>query len=142
MVERKDILVSHGRLSEGIADAASMIVGKVESLSWLGLRSGQDSSSIADVIEKEALAHNDTQYLVIADVFGGSVCNACIRLCGLDNVRLVSGLNLGLVLELATTSGKLTDEQIDHMIESSRSGIKRIDTSEFGAEGGGEDDFF
>ncbi|MFR8600613.1 MAG: PTS mannose transporter subunit IIC, partial [Clostridioides difficile] len=55
------------------------------------------------------------------------VCTAMLRLTNLHNVRLFSGMNLNMVLELLTRfSDELTVEDIDQLVEESRRGIQSV----------------
>lgn len=125
-MKKKVILVSHGKLSEGMMHSVQMIVGKNESLSCYGMMPGEHYSIIVDDIETEAKENLDTQYIIIADLFGGSVCNGCTALINLANVKLISGMNMGLVIEMLLAEAPITDEIISSAIESSISGIINI----------------
>lgn len=125
-MEKKVILVSHGKLSEGMMHSAQMIIGKNESLSCYGMMPGEHYSTIVDAIEVEAKANTETQYIIIADLFGGSVCNGCTRLTSLPNVKLISGMNMGLVIEMVLAETPVTDEMITEGIENCKEGITHV----------------
>lgn len=125
-MEKKVILVSHGKLSEGMMHSVQMIIGKNESLACYGMMPGEHYSLIVDVIEKEAKANPETQYIIIADLFGGSVCNGCTSITDLSNVKLISGMNMGLVIEMVLAPAPVSDEMIAEGLESCKQGITHV----------------
>lgn len=125
-MEKKVILVSHGKLSEGMMNSIQMIIGKNEALSCYGMMPGEHYSIIVDAIEKEAKVNSETQYIIIADLFGGSVCNGCTSLTSLSNVKLISGMNMSLVIEMVLAPAPVTDEMIAEGIESCKPGITHV----------------
>lgn len=46
----------------------------------------------------------DKNILIMADLYGGTPFNAAMVLCGnKENIKIISGLNLGMVIEYATS---------------------------------------
>lgn len=141
-MKKKLILVSHGKLSEGMAYSVQMICGKNENLSYYGMMPGEHYSYITDAIKKDAGKNSDTQYLVIADLLGGSVCNGCTELTKLDNVKLIAGMNMPLILELIFAEAPVTDERIEEYLKNSKEMIRQVKSEELELENDGEDEFF
>lgn len=123
-MEKKVILVSHGKLSEGMAHSVQMICG--ETVPYYGMMPGEHGCVIADQIRAEAIANPETQYIVIADLFGGSVCNECTCLTEYENIKIISGMNMGLVIELLFEQAPISDETIQEKIEKCKELILNI----------------
>lgn len=140
-MEKKIILVSHGKLSEGMAHSVQMIVGKNPDLSYIGMLPGEHYQPMVDAVEQQLKENPDTQYLVVADLLGGSVCNGMTTLTGYSNMKLIAGMNMGLVIALLLTPGAMTDEEIDQRIEEAKAMNHRV-MLEKSETGDGEDDFF
>lgn len=140
-MKKKLILVSHGTLSEGMAYSAQMICGEDENLSFYGMMPGEHYAPIVEAVRKEAQEHPDTQYLVLADLFGGSVCNGCTELAQLPNLRLISGMNLALVIALMFAEAPVSDETLEKYLREGQAGIReiKIDPEETNND---EEDFF
>lgn len=119
----KVILISHGDLSKGMAHSAQMIAGENINLSYYGLYQGHHPSEIIDKIREQAENNKDDKYIVIADVFGGSVCNTAMELLELDNVKVISGMNLSLVIDILLGSDG-SDEELKEKISNAQDGIK------------------
>lgn len=143
-MSKQVVLISHGRLSAGVADAVSMVLGNNEELSHLGLAPDGNVVELIGQLRDRVAANPEDQFIVIADLFGGSVCNQSLeQLSAFDNVVLLSGLSMGLVLSVLMTPGELTQAQIDQAIEDARAGTKVVEL--IGADvpvDSGEDDFF
>lgn len=141
MENKKIILVSHGKLSEGMLHSVQMIVGEHPDLSCMGMLPGEHYQPMVDAVERLLRENPDTQYLVVADLLGGSVCNGMMTLAGYPNMTLIAGMNMGLVINLLLAPGCLTDEEIDEKIREAKEINKRVAVA--AADGSeGEEDFF
>ena len=139
MDKKKMILVSHGKLAEGMLHSVQMIVGENSDLSAMGMLPGEHYQPMVDKIEQELINHPDTQYLVVADLLGGSVCNGMTMLTGYPNMKLVAGMNMGFVIALLLSPGALSDEAIDDAIAQAASMNHRVVLE---MKTGGKEDFF
>lgn len=129
-MNKKIILVSHGKLSKGMAHSVQMICGENEDLSYYGMMPGEHYSTMVDAIRTQAQENTDTQYIVIADLFGGSVCNGCTELTTLENVKLISGMNMAIVLELIFAEAPITDEMIETCLDNCKNVIRQVKVEE------------
>lgn len=138
------VLISHGKLSAGVADAVSMVFGENEELSFLGLAPDGNVVELIGGLRDRVAANPEVQFIVVADIFGGSVCNQSLQqLSEFDNVVLLSGLSMGLVLSILAMPGELTQAQIDQAIADARGGTKVVELIKADAPvDNGEDDFF
>lgn len=120
----KILLVSHGRFAEGIKDAAEIIMGKQENLDFI-------NAYISDVpFEDQLGTYMDSvdlsvdKLIVVADIFGGSVNQKAMLKLDLDQVILVTGLCLPLLLELLMLSqANATEEAVRKILELSKEGL-------------------
>ncbi|BES66453.1 PTS sugar transporter subunit IIA [Gottschalkiaceae bacterium SANA] len=120
----KILLVSHGRFAEGIKDAAEIIMGKQENLSFINAYTndvpfeeqlGTYLSSVDLSVDK---------LIIVADLFGGSVNQKTMLKVDLDQVILVTGLCLPLLLELLMLSeDNATEESVRKILEVSKEGL-------------------
>jgi len=137
MQEKKIILVSHGKLAEGMFHSVQMIIGESKELSYMGMLPGEHYQPMVDAVEKSLKENPDTQYIVIADLMGGSVCNGMTTLAGYENMKLVAGMNMGLIINLLLASGPLTKEEIDGKIKEAKEINKRVELKICADEDGG-----
>ena len=115
-MNKKIILVSHGKLSAGMLHSVQMIVGENPDVSCMGMLPGEHYQPMVDEVERQLKENPDTQYIVVADLLGGSVCNGMTTLTGYPNIKLIAGMNMGLVISLILSPGALSDEEIDAKI--------------------------
>lgn len=139
MSEKKVILASHGELSKGMMHSVQMIAGKNEDLTCMGMMPGEHYQPMVDAVEKEVTENPEVQYIILTDLYGGSVCNGMTMLAGYPNVRLLTGMNMGLVINLLLTPGKISDELLDEIIEESRNSLKKVEPVQVKEE---EEEFF
>lgn len=100
------VIASHGTLSEGLKDAANVIVGMTDSIETVVLETGADVESFGSSL-KSAIEKADTGggAIVLVDLLSASPYNqAVLAINGLsdsqkENIYVVGGANLPLLLE-------------------------------------------
>lgn len=124
----KLILASHGSLAEGMKSALKMILGESIRVDAFGLDTWEQPQAILEEIMKIRRSNPEEELIVLCDVKGGSVCNCMMQLCADMKICVVSGMNLGLALELAMASGGVScKEEIEMAIKESKEGIQYFD---------------
>ncbi|ARW18714.1 PTS sugar transporter subunit IIA [Pediococcus pentosaceus] len=125
----KVILASHGRLALGMQDTLRIIVGETPNLTAYAAYLNGDETAYVDEIKKEIEKKPNEQFVVITDVLGGSVnTNLTQLLRDHENVQLIAGMNLPLVMELVTKKQALDADAIQQIINNARSAIVDINT--------------
>lgn len=94
---QKYYLLEQGKLSEGMLHSIQMIVGEIPDVSCIEMLQGKYNQQPVDAVEKKLKENLDIQYIVIADLFGGRVCNVMSLVTGYPNMKMVAGMNMGLV---------------------------------------------
>ncbi|AEB07779.1 PTS system fructose subfamily IIA component [Coriobacterium glomerans PW2] len=143
-MHRNIVLVSHGDLAYGMMSAVKMVFGESAELSCACLAPDGSCVEIIGKIADRAAAHPETQFVVIADILGGSVCNQCVQqLLDMPNTKVISGMSLGLVLGVLCSSGQLSDKQLQVIIEESKERTNLL-SPKLISDGttSGEEDFF
>ncbi len=125
---RKIIVASHGDFSKGIKDSALLIAGEAaKEVETYSLYPGAAASDFAAELEERIKADPDNEYVIVADLYGASVCTAMVPLANYENVCLFSGLNLAILLELLLgDQEKLSKETALELEHTAREGIKWI----------------
>jgi fructoselysine and glucoselysine-specific PTS system IIA component len=145
-MQRKIVLVSHGPLAAGMKEAVRMVTGESENILAFGLQPGNHPDAITeDVRHIIASDTAETEYIIITDFLGGSMANSIAKLCEMDNVFIVSGMNISLVIELALGDISIpAEELIRTTIQRAKDSIMLLDKSEFesDAKKGKEDDLW
>ncbi|WP_270395634.1 PTS sugar transporter subunit IIA [Mediterraneibacter massiliensis] len=124
----KLILASHGSLAEGMKSALKMILGESIHMDAFGLDTWEQPQAILEEILKIRSSDPEEELIVLCDVKGGSVCNCMLQLCTDPKICVVSGMNLGLALELAMAPGGVSyKEEIEMAIKETNEGIQYFD---------------
>lgn len=103
--------------------ALTMLVGNAEHVDSYGLMPGEMPDTIVQSLEPQIHAEPDTRFFILADLLCGSVSNAVTRLSLLDNVTVINGMNLPLVIGLFFSEPDLSGEELDALIQQARAGI-------------------
>ena len=108
---RKFLIAAHGSFSSGIKSSLEIIIGKVENVFVIdayvdGNKSIEDEfNTILTNVQVE------DELVVFSDLMGGSITNQILRNGLRENVHVVTGMNLPLLLDviLADADTPVTD---------------------------------
>lgn len=121
------VVVSHGSLAAGLADAASMILGQQEDLLTLSLEPEDDPAALEARL-RELLAGAADGVLVLVDLFGATPANAAAAMLrDRPGVEIVSGASLPMLVEvLARREGATPSELAEIALGAAREGAKDV----------------
>jgi len=122
------IAASHGQLARHALDSAEMVVGKQENCGVLTVSMDMTLEDAAVEMEKEFDRLDCSGGLVIlVDLLGGTPSNASGRLALThDNVLVLSGLNLPMLLDLLLNRERSLEEIAASLEESYHGGFCNI----------------
>ena len=92
-------ICTHGRFGEEIVKSAEMIYDRLDDVKVFSLLPGMSPEEYNACIEKE-LIKEEREILAIVDLFGGTPCNTMAILSRNYHLKIVSGLNLAMLIEL------------------------------------------
>lgn len=122
----KIILASHGALAKGMKDTLDMIVGNQVSIQAYSAYDEENVDFASDISQQITREINE-QFIIVTDVMGGSVNNAMTELVlRYKNVFLITGMNLPLVLSLATYSGDIDLKALDELVQEGKRGLINV----------------
>ena len=119
----KIVLASHGDLAQGMRQTAEMIIGTSENIYALSASRDEDEP-IGVQMERllEKIGYKDVYLLT--DIFGGSVNNDLLTIQQAHpEVTLIAGMNLPLVISVATQFQQIDEDMLGHLIEESQQGM-------------------
>jgi PTS system mannose-specific IIA component len=124
--DKELILASHGELAAGMKNTAAMILGNLPfSCTAYGLKPGGDPREFAAQIKQKIQTHPETEFDIVVDLYGASVCSAMYPLAEYANVHLFTGMNLNLVLSLLVEHPEgLAEQDEEKLVEDGRTGIQ------------------
>jgi PTS system mannose-specific IIA component len=97
------VLVTHGRLAEEFISAVEHVVGPQKQMVAICIGPDDDMENRRGDIEGAAKSVDDGDGVVLlTDMFGGTPSNLAISLMGKPNVEVIAGINLPMLIKLAT----------------------------------------
>lgn len=100
MAEKELILISHGKMAEGVKASAELIMGEQEHVHTVCLLPSEGPDDFKKKFEEQISGMNIEDITVFADLMGGTPANVVSRLImGGQKIHLISGMNLPLVIE-------------------------------------------
>jgi mannose/fructose-specific phosphotransferase system component IIA len=114
------VLAGHGALPSGVAGAAELVLGPQPRLAVCELGPAEDPDSYG---ERLAALIGDGAVLVLVDLPGGTPANRAKLLAARrEGMRIVTGLNLPMLLEVLVRNGDV-DELAEHALSAGRDGV-------------------
>ncbi len=104
------VIVTHGQLANELVSAAEMIVGEIHHITAVSIGWHDDVDVAREEVER-AIQRVDvgSGVLLLTDMFGGTPTNLAATFLGQASVEVVTGVNLPMVIKLATQD---KDEQL------------------------------
>lgn len=128
------IVMSHGLLAQEIVESAKMIVGDVHQLFTVCMLADDGLDGTTKKLH-ELLKHIHGPILIIADLFGGTPANvATITSVQQDNIRVVTGMNLGMLIEAILSIEEDVNVLAENIVESAKMAIQVVVPSPFDDE--------
>lgn len=102
---------SHGNFARELVKSAEMIVGEMEQVRAFSLEPGM---SLADFVAeiRPVLEEMRGPGLCLVDLFGGTPSNTFAALSGTYDIQVVSGLNMGMLIEAYSSLGQVPAEEL------------------------------
>lgn len=102
------ILISHRHLADEMKAVMEDVVGKQEHVETVGIFPNDDMEQRrGEIQEKIAAADTGDGVIVLTDMFGGTPSNLAISMMTRDNVEVLAGMNLPMLIKLAQVRSTL-----------------------------------
>ena len=121
------IVLSHGTLALSILDTAALIAGGIDKCAGIALEAGDDPEEFRQTFEE--VYEDFGASIVFVDLMAGPPFN---QVCMTSRVKeekmyVVSGVNVPMMLEVLTSRGKSTPEQLQKMaVDAGKRGVANI----------------
>ncbi len=101
------VLVTHGRLAEEFLSALEHIVGPQKNVAVVCIEPDDDMEvRRQEIIDKVKAAEDGDGVVLLTDMFGGTPSNLAISVLEQDKVEVIAGINLPMLIKLASVRGK------------------------------------
>ena len=120
------LLVTHGRLADELKAATEHVVGPQQSLLTVCIGPQDDMEARREeILEAIKTVDSGAGVILLTDMFGGTPSNLAISAMGSGNVEVIAGVNLPMLIKLASVRGKASlNEAVDKAQEAGRKYIR------------------
>ncbi len=97
------VVAAHGGLAEGLIATTQMMIGPLKQVEAVAIYAKEGIKDLEKKLE-EAINKVDTGngILILIDIFGGSPATVSLSFIDKYNIKVVSGVNLPVILEVTT----------------------------------------
>jgi len=126
---RKFLIAAHGSFSSGIKSSLDIIIGKMENVFIIdayvnGNKSIEDQLNA--ILEK---VQADDELIVFSDLMGGSITNQILRYGLRENVHVIAGMNLPLLIDIMLADADTpVKDVIENAISIAREQVVYVNT--------------
>lgn len=121
---RKFLIAAHGNFASGIRSSLDIIIGHTGNVFVIDAYV-EGNKSIEEALGKilEKIKPSD-ELIVFSDLMGGSITNQILRFALKDNVHVVSGMNLPLLIDLIMSDADVPiADTIENSVKTAREQI-------------------
>jgi PTS system mannose-specific IIA component len=113
------VIVSHGQLANELLSAAETVVGDISHVTAVSIGWHDDVEMAQDQVKRAIASVSDgAGVLVMTDMFGGTPTNIAAMFLKDGEVEIVTGVNLPMVIKLASNSKDLSLSELAQEVES------------------------
>lgn len=122
------VLVTHGRLAEEFVSATEHVVGPQEKVRAISIGPDDDMEQRRqDILNAVAEVETGHGVILLTDMFGGTPSNLAISVMEKANVEVIAGINLPMLIKLASLRGE--DDMQKAVAAAQESGRKYINVA-------------
>jgi PTS system mannose-specific IIA component len=122
------VLVTHGQLAREFRMALEHVVGPQEQIETIAIGPDDDMEQRRqDILDAVAAASDGSGVIILTDMFGGTPSNLAISVMQTGSVEVIAGVNLPMLIKLASVRG---DNDMERAIaDAQESGRKYINVA-------------
>ncbi|MCR9212747.1 MAG: PTS sugar transporter subunit IIA [Proteobacteria bacterium] len=122
------VLVTHGRLAEEFVAATEHVVGPQTQVRAISIGPDDDMEQRRqDILAAVAEVESGSGVILLTDMFGGTPSNLAISVMEKANVEVIAGINLPMLIKLASLRGE--DDMENAVAAAQESGRKYINVA-------------
>lgn len=136
---KKILIATHGTFASGAESTVQFLMGNVGNITCINAYVDQDQNLIETLEDYFSQVRPEDQVIVLTDIKGGSVNQKIVPYAVGENVFLIAGFNLPLLVALAIAPEGITKQEIRQYIEDSKNQMELV---EIEADEDKDEDFF
>jgi PTS system mannose-specific IIA component len=116
------VLVTHGHLASEFRAALEHVMGPQSQIETITIGPDDDiEQRRQDIVDAVAAVNTNHGVVILTDMFGGTPSNLAISVMNAPDIEVVAGINLPMLVKLATVRGELPlDEAVAQAQEAGR----------------------
>ena len=125
--QMKQILIAtHGKMASGIRYTAELIVGKMDEITTIDAYVTPEDN-VEKRFEEYFAQHENDRIFVFTDLMGGSVNQKLLGYSQKENVTLITGTNLPVLMQVMMADDDVTEDEIQEFIDDAREELQVVD---------------
>ena len=121
------VVVTHGQLARELVSAAEMIIGEIPNVTAVSIGWHENPDDAQREIEEAILrADSGKGTVVLTDMFGGTPSNLSLTFLEKGRLEVVTGVNLPMLIRLASLREEEGDDLLELASEAAREGKDSI----------------
>lgn len=122
------VIVAHGGLAAELKRATEHVVGPQPALIAIPIGPEDDRTSrTLEICDAADLVDQGDGVVVVTDMFGGSPSNLSLQACRPTNRKILTGVNLPMLVKLVKSRGLPVEDAVERAAEAGRRYINSFD---------------
>ena len=122
---KRILIATHGKMASGIRYTAELIVGQVAEIDTIDAYVTPEDN-VEEKFREYFQKYEQDRIIVFTDLMGGSVNQKLVEYSKKENVTLVTGTNLPVLMQVMLADDDVTDDEIQEYIEDARNELQMV----------------
>ncbi|MFY9244826.1 MAG: PTS fructose transporter subunit IIA [Roseicyclus sp.] len=122
------VIVAHGGLASELMRATEHVVGRQKAMIAISVGPEDDRAArTREICDAADRVDDGSGVVVVTDMFGGSPSNLSLTACKPQNRKILTGVNLPMLIKLAKSRHLSVDEAVSRAADAGRRYINSFD---------------
>lgn len=123
---RHIVIASHGTLADSLVETAAVVCGKemVTGIQTFLMKEDTNPEDFLEAVCNMVSFDPNGEYFIMVDLFAASPCTTTVRALRDVEYRMVTGVNLGMLLEVLLNKALPLNELEEKAIQAGKEGVK------------------
>lgn len=122
---KRILIATHGKMASGIRYTAELIVGQVAEIDTIDAYVTPEDN-VEKKFREYFQKYEQDRIIVFTDLMGGSVNQKLVEYSKRENVTLVTGTNLPVLMQVMLADDDVTDDEIQEYIDDARNELQMV----------------
>ena len=122
---KRILIATHGKMASGIRYTAELIVGQVAEIDTIDAYVTPEDN-VEEKFREYFQKYEQDRIIVFTDLMGGSVNQKLVEYSKKENVTLVTGTNLPVLMQVMLADDDVTDDEIQEYIDDARNELQMV----------------